>query len=198
MDSDASTGVLDILSESVLITMSMLVKVLSGYDNVNLPVDLLSKALADIISVVIRPGTPDNARGNLYSAINEHLSLLSVPTTFADDASVASIGREGPGHILRRATIAVIGQKKSRFLAALSRDAMTAREVWKTECFALLGVLVGACASDRDREVLSPLFKEGHLPLFVRGIKDSESAVQESLSPEAGESWVTPTVRDPP
>lgn len=185
---DISPGVLDILAESVLITMSTLRMVMSEYDGLNLPVDLLANVLSKFISTVIRPGTTENARGNLYAAISQYLSLLSVTSSIPDEVSVAAstIGRDVPVSLLQRATMAVIGSRKDRFLSTLSRDAMDVRDVWKTECFALLGSLVGACVSERDRQVLSPLFKDGYLALFVRSIKDREIALQECLSPEAG------------
>lgn len=192
-----ATGILEILCESLLVVMTALVNLLGEFEGTNLPVDRLSAALQSIVEVIIRPGSTESARGNLYASIGQYLTLLASSPNIADDASVAAsmltVGTALPGQplSLHRATLAVIGAKKDRLFATVCRDAADDRDVWKTECFALLGALVGVCQTERDRLALSPLSKGGYLPLFLRSIKDREIALQECLSPEPGKSCDT-------
>jgi hypothetical protein len=88
---------------------------------------------------------------------------------------------------LRRATVSVLATK-DRFLSTLCRDAMDDRDVWKTECFALLGGIVSICHTQRERQILSPISANGFLALFVASIKDREIALSECLGPDFGES----------
>lgn len=176
---ESAPGVLEIMCESVLVVMTALVNLLTEFEGGNLPVDRLSAALQSMVDILIRAGGTESIRGNLYAAMGQYLSLLTI--TIADDVSAQSPN-------LLRATLAAIAAKKDRFFATLCRDAVDGTDVWKTECFALLGALVGICQSDRDRSALSPLSQGGYLQLFVRSIKDQEIALQECLSPEPGES----------
>lgn len=192
-----ATGVLELLCESVLVVMTALVNLLGEFEGTNLPVDRLAAVLQSVIDVVIRPGSTETARGNLYATIGQYLNLLSPsPSDYDDGASIAGTaitnGTVLPGQplTLHRATLAVIGAKKDRFLATLCRDAMDDRDIWKTGCFALLGALVGVCHTDRDRQAISPLSQGGYLPLFGRGIKDREIALQDCLSPDPGKSSI--------
>lgn len=188
IEGDVSPGVLDILSESVLITMNTLQSVLLEYDGLNLPVDQLCNVLGRLVNLAARPGTTENARGNLYASVSQYLSLLTIPT-YDDRVSVtASVTDLEPPSELQRKTFSILAPRRDRFLAVLSRDALDVRDVWKTQCFALLAALVLACATDRDRLCLMPLWKDGYLSLFVRGIKDREIPLQECLTAEAGTS----------
>ena len=63
---------------------------------------------------------------------------------------------------------------------------MDDRDVWKTECFGLLGAVVSISQNERDRGILLPLTQMGALRLFVRELKDREIPLQECLEPEAG------------
>ncbi|ORY22986.1 nucleoporin Nup186/Nup192/Nup205 [Naematelia encephala] len=188
---DLAPGVLEIICEAILVTMTTLVDMLSEYGGVNLPVERLGDVLYKTLDAVIRPGTTENARGNLYAAISQFIGLVSISTNVVvDDVSViaSTIGRESivqtTATTLQKSTLAVIGQRKDRFFAVLCRDALDDRDVWKTECFALLGAIVGICSSERDRQLLSPLAANGFLPVFVRSIKDREIALQECLALE--------------
>lgn len=189
LDTNQPPGVLEIICESVLVSMTSLIHVLMDFEGINLPVDRLGSILRKVIDAVVRPNTIENARGNLYAAITQYFQLLTVSTSIADEASVvaSTIGRESvlqsDSSGFQRATIQVIESKKDRLLAAVCRDAMDDRDVWKTECFTLLGGLAAICHSERDRQILSPLMKDGFLPAFVRSIKDREIALQECLSP---------------
>ena len=192
-DGDQCPGVVEILCESVLVVMTSLINILADFDRVNLPVERLSLNLRRIIEAIVRPGTTENARGNLYAAITQYIQLLGIGTSIPDDASVAAptirhhtVKQSGSSQLLR-ATLKVIGSKKDRFIPALCRDAIDHRDVWKTECFTLLGGVVTACHSERERQILNPLSKDGYLPLFVRSIKEREIALQECLSPEPGD-----------
>lgn len=182
IESDISPGVLEILSESILITTNTLQSILFDNDGVNLPVDQLGDVFSHIISAIVRPGTTENARGNLYASMSQYLSLLSSRPT----SGSATDNDTEPNYDLQRICLSVIGQKRDRFFAVLSRDALDVRDVWKTQCYALLTALVEMCATDRDRQVLLPLWKDGHLSLLIRGIKDREISVQECLMEDAG------------
>lgn len=189
--SDMAPGVLDIMCEAVLVSITTLVNILAGFEGVNLPVDRLSTILRKMIDAATRPGTTENARGNLFASISQYLQLLSLAPSIPDDATIAAstIGRESTVPTvttLHRATIRELANRKDRLIPLLCRDAMDDRDVWKTECFALLGGIVSICHNERDQAVLSPLSQSGALSLFVKGIKDREMALQECLSPEAG------------
>lgn len=187
LDDEVTPGVLEILSEGSLIVVDALRSVLAEDDN--LPMDQLVRVLEQVVSVIVRPGTTEVGRGNLYAAINQYLSLLTAPI-IDDNASVsiATIGQRDPGTEFRKRSLAVLASKRERLFATLCRDALEVRDVWKTECFALLGGLVGICGSEKDRQnVLAPLWKEGYLGLFVRSLKDREVVLAECLSPNAGE-----------
>ena len=189
---DISPGVCDILSESILVAMGKLVQVMAEYEGQNAPVDQLIPILSGIIDAISSPKTTESARGNLYATLNQFLSLL-VPTPYIDDAAsvaASSIGHDSlypSGSGLRRATLMVLNAQKEKLFTALCSDAMDVRDVWKTECFALLAAVVGACHNDKDRSILSPLTKDGWLPLFVRSLKDREIPLMECLGPDAGE-----------
>ena len=186
-DGEMASGVREIICESVLVTLTTLVNTLVDYDGVNLPVERLVDILRKTIAAVVRPGTTENARGNLYAALSQHLQLLTItPNSIADDASVVTTVPIAQSGSLHRATLRALETKRDRLLPVLCRDAMDDRDVWKTECFALLGGIVSICQNERDRQILSPLTKEGFLQLFVRSIKDREIALQECLSPDAG------------
>lgn len=159
---DLSPGVMEMLCEAVLITITTLVNLLSGFDN--LPRDKLSATLLKVIDAVTRPGTTETARGNLYAAISQYLQLVP----------------DAPDNALRRITVSDLGSRKDRFVAMLCRDAMDMRDVWKTECFSLLSCIVQL----GDRALFAPLLASGYLAQFVRSIKDREMALQECLSPE--------------
>lgn len=161
---DLAPGVLEILSEAVLVALTTLVSVLSVIDSSNLPVDRLSTTLAQIVDAVIRPGTTENARGNLYAAVSQYLQLVP------ED-------KQSPLH---RATVAALGARKDRFVSVLCRDAMDMRDVWKTECYSLLASVV----SLGDGSLVAPLTQGGYLVQIVRSIKDREMALQECLSPD--------------
>lgn len=187
---DAAPGVLEILSESILVTVTTLVNLMSDSEGVNLPTERLSAVLHGLVDAVIRSGTTETSRGNLYASIGQYLQLLT-SASIPDDASVAvsTIGKEVvSGSLgLHRATLAVLGAKKDRFFNALCRDAMESRDVWKTECFALLGAAVSICPTERDRQILSPLTQGGLLVLFVRSLKDREMQLQACLTADPGE-----------
>ncbi|WVQ79550.1 hypothetical protein IAT38_001649 [Cryptococcus sp. DSM 104549] len=186
LDSDLAPGVLVLVCESVLVATTSLVNLLAKFDGVNLPLDQLSSTLARVVDAAVRPGSTETARGNLYAAITQFLQLVTPTISIPDDHSVLSVETAGGAgaHSVRRVTLQVLAQKKERLLPILCRDAMDDRDVWKTECFALLGGIVAVCQSDRDRHIFSPLTQNGYLPLFVRSIKERENALQECLSPD--------------
>jgi nuclear pore complex protein Nup205 len=175
-------GVVEILCETVLVSMTTLVATIS--DSEMVPVERLGSTLQAIVDAACRPGTTENARGNLYASISQLLQLLA-SSALPDDVSI--IERE-PTANLQRAALSVFAAKKDRFIPLLCRDAIDDREVWKTECFSLLGCLVSICQTERASAMLSPLMVNGFLPLFVRSIKDREMALLECLSDEFGES----------
>ncbi|WVN87077.1 uncharacterized protein L203_102253 [Cryptococcus depauperatus CBS 7841] len=185
LDGDPAPGVMDIVCEAVLVTMTSLVNELREWEGVNLPMSQLSQVLEKIIDGATKPGSTETARGNLYAAVTQYLQLI-VPVNIADDKSaVATSLNDITTPTLQRVTLNVISSKKDRLLTALCRDAMDDRDVWKTECFALLGGIVGLCQGDRDRHILNGLVTSGYLPLFVRSVKEKELALLECLSSEA-------------
>ncbi|TXT07302.1 hypothetical protein VHUM_03472 [Vanrija humicola] len=153
LTADLAPGVLEILAEAVLVALTTLVSVLSVIDSSNLPVDRLSSTLAKIVDAVIRPGTTD-----------QYLQLVP------ED-------KQSPLH---RVTVAALGSRKDRFVSVLCRDAMDLRDVWKTECYSLLALIV----SLGDGSLVAPLTQGGFLVQIVRSIKDREMALQECLSPD--------------
>ena len=194
---DTSPGVLDILSEALLVSMTKLTEVMAEYEGANLPVKQLSPVIARVVELVSKPNMTESCRGNLYAAINQYMSLQPASSTVDDGASMASVATNGtslPGSEFHHATLAVINTHKERFFPVLCRDAMDVRDVWKTECFALLGVLVAACRTDRERQAISPLSKDGFLSSFVRSLKDQEIPLQECLGKDAGESSLAMTL----
>lgn len=198
---DLAPGVLDIMCEATLVTITTLVNIFVEFEGVNLPVDRLATVLRKIIDAVTRPGTTENARGNLYASISQYLQLLTLTSNAqipSDDVSIAPSTIGGESTIttslpqqqttaLQSATLRELSNRKDRLIPLLCRDAMDDRDVWKTECFALLGGIVSICHNERDRAVLSPLAQSGALSLFVRSIKDREGALQECLGGDAGE-----------
>ncbi|ORX34973.1 nucleoporin Nup186/Nup192/Nup205 [Kockovaella imperatae] len=185
LSGDVSPGVLDILAESLLISMSRLVEVMAEYEGVNLPVKQLSPSFARLVQVVSRPGMTESCRGNLYAAMNQYLSL-QLPSTSDDGASVVSSATTLlPGTEFHQTNLVIITAHRERLFPVLCRDAMDVRDVWKTECFALLGVIVAACRNDRERQAISPLSQNGFLSSFVRSLKDQEIPLQECLNKDA-------------
>ncbi|RSH80248.1 uncharacterized protein EHS24_008821 [Apiotrichum porosum] len=164
LNTDLAPGVLEILSEAVLVSFTTLANLLSSHDATNLPIDRLSTTLLKVVDGAVRPGTTETARGNLYAAVSQYLQLVPA------DAESA----------LHKATVAALSARKDRFVSVLCRDAMDMRDVWKTECFSLLAAVV----SLGDRGLVSPLTQGGFLAQFVRSVKDREMALQECLSPE--------------
>jgi nuclear pore complex protein Nup205 len=201
-DADLASGILENLSEAVLVSITTLVNILLEFDGQNLPVDRLSLILRKILDAVTRPGTTETSRGNLLAAISQYFQLLTSTPDISDDVSTIGSTRDtsSPMRALHRATVRELLTKKDRFIPILCRDAMDDRDVWKTECFALLGAVVSVCQSERDRAVLSPLTQMGALRLFVRDLKDREIPLQECLEPEAGKLsrslvWITRLIR---
>jgi nuclear pore complex protein Nup205 len=190
-EADLAPGVLEILCESVLVTVTTLVSVLSATDGVNLPVERLATVMRGILDAVTLPGVTETARGNLYASMSQYLQLVTQSHAVDDAAEVASLGGQftlqAGAKGLRRATVSVLATK-DRFLSTLCRDAMDDRDVWKTECFALLGGIVSICHTQRERQILSPISANGFLALFVASIKDREIALSECLGPDFGES----------
>ncbi|KAK6905036.1 hypothetical protein I203_105855 [Kwoniella mangroviensis CBS 8507] len=188
LEGDLAPGVLDLLCESVLVTMTTLINILVEFEGVNLPIDRLSATLARIIDAAVRPGSTETARGNLYASITQYLQLVNNSSyNIPDDRSVVSnetLSGGLPTSTIQRPTLTVFAARKERLLPILCRDAMDDREVWKTECFALLNGIISICSNERDRHIISPLSSNGYLPLFVRSIKERELSLQECLSPE--------------
>lgn len=186
-DTDIAPGVLENLSEAVLVTITSLLNILLEFDGQNLPIDRLALVLRKIVDAVTRPGTTETARGNLYASISQYLQLLTTSFEVSDDASTVMTSRDStPTRALQRATVRELSTKKDRFIPLLCRDAMDDRDVWKTECFALLGAIVSICQTEKDRSVLLPMSQMGALTLFVRDLKDREIPLQDCLAPEAG------------
>jgi nuclear pore complex protein Nup205 len=195
-DADLASGVLENLSEAVLVSTTTLIEILAEFDGQNLPVDRLSLVLRKILEAVTRPGTTETSRGNLFASISQYLQLLTTTFNISDDTSTVMTARDGsPLRALQRATVRELLSKKDRFIPILCRDAMDDRDVWKTECFALLGGIVSVCQSEKDRGVLLPLSQMGALRLFVRDLKDREIPLQDCLAPEAGMSIAAVTSR---
>lgn len=186
-DADLASGILENLSEAVLVSITTLINILLEFDGQNLPVDRLSLILRKILDAVTRPGTTETSRGNLFASISQYLQLLTSTFDISDDLSTMGSTKESsPMRALQRATLREFSTKKDRFIPILCRDAMDDRDVWKTECFALLGAVVSICQSERNRDILLPLTQMGALRLFVRDLKDREIPLQECLEPEAG------------
>lgn len=164
LSNDLAPGVLEVLCEAVLVAFTTLANVLSVFDSTNLPIDRLGATLLKVIDAAVKPGTTENARGNLYAAVSQYLQLVP------DD----------PDHPLHKKTVFVLSARKDRFVAVVCRDAMDMRDVWKTECFSLLASIV----SLGSPALTTPLTQGGYLIQFVRSIKDREMALQECLSPE--------------
>ncbi|WVW81644.1 hypothetical protein I302_103639 [Kwoniella bestiolae CBS 10118] len=189
LEEDLAPGVLDLLCESVLVTVTTLINILVEFEGVNLPIDRLSATLARIIDAAVKPGSTETARGNLYASITQYLQLVTNSSfNIPDDRSVVSSeslsGNTGGSSALQRPTLAVFSARKERLLPILCRDAMDDREVWKTECFALLNGIISICGNERDRHIISPLATNGYLPLFVRSIKEREGSLMQCLAPE--------------
>ncbi|KAK4687817.1 hypothetical protein P7C73_g2307, partial [Tremellales sp. Uapishka_1] len=180
----AAPGVVEIICESVLVTITTLVNVLMEFEGINLPVDRLSNTLKKMVDALTKPGSTENARGNLYAAISQYLQLLAIAPSISDTATTVGTVTTTSTSTLQRSTLSVLMHKKERLLPILCRDAMDDRDVWKTQCFALLSGLATICGNERDRSLLSPLIANGFLPLFVRSIKDREMALQECLGPD--------------
>ena len=187
-DADLASGILENLSEAVLVSITTLVNILLEFDGQNLPVDRLSLILRKILDAVTRPGTTETSRGNLFASISQYLQLLTVTFDISDDVSTIGSTRESssPMKALQRATLREMSTKKDRFIPMLCRDAMDDRDVWKTECFAFLGAVVSICQNEKDRAVLLPMVQMGALRFFVRELKDREIPLQECLEPEDG------------
>lgn len=190
---DLAPGVEDLLCESSLVVMTTLVSVLQKFEGVNLPVEQLGAVLAKVVDAATRPGSTETARGNLYAAITQYLQLI-IPANSnnPDDRSISGstvdpLTSFSSTTMLQRITLQIFAAKKERLVPGVCRDAMDDRDVWKTECFALLGGIVGICQGERDRHVVAPLVSNGYLPLFVRSIKEREGALMECLAPDAGE-----------
>ncbi|KLT41649.1 hypothetical protein CC85DRAFT_296954 [Cutaneotrichosporon oleaginosum] len=113
MSADVPPGVLDLLSEAVLMSVNTLMTALSTLEASNLPLDQMSTVLTKIIDALLKPGTTE-------------IYLQLVPL-------------DGP---LRRSAITVLAARRDRFVPLLCRDAMDMRDVWKTECFSLLASVV--------------------------------------------------------
>lgn len=190
-EADLAPGVLEILCESVLVTVTTLISVLSATDGVNLPVERLATVMRGILDAVTLPGVTETARGNLYASMSQYLQLVTPSRAVDDAAEVASLGGQSTLQAgakgLRQATVSVLATR-DRFLSTLCRDAMDDRDVWKTECFALLGGIVSICHTQRERQILAPISANGFLALFVASIKDREIALSECLGPDFGES----------
>lgn len=184
-------GVEDLLCESVLVVMTTLAGVLQKFEGVNLPVEQLGAVLAKVVDAATRPGSTETARGNLYAAITQYLQLI-IPanSNITDDRSISGstvdpLASFSSTTMLQRITLQIFAAKKERLVPGLCRDAMDDRDVWKTQCFALLGGIVSICQGERDRHVVAPLVTNGYLPLFVRSVKEREGALMECLTPDA-------------
>lgn len=184
-------GVIDALSESVLAIVNMLVPLLQSYVGVNMPIDQCTNALGHMLAIVTMPGMSESSRGNVYAAINLYLTLLTgspgqIPDGGSDGTALTGFTHQTTTLTvpsLQRETLAVIDSRKDRFFAVLCRDAMEDRDIWKTECYSLLGALVSVCKNDRDRAILQPLVKAGYLAMIVRSIKEQEMPLIQCLEP---------------
>lgn len=185
LSSENAPGILDVLCESILVTTTALVSVLLQVDGLNLPVQNIAIILQGVIDTIGRPGNTENARGNLYASITQLMRLVDVGQSVSDVISIASTSIPTPE--IHRAVLSIIASRKDRFLSTLCKDALDDRDVWKTECFTLLGSIVAMCRTEKEREQVTPTIKNGFLTLFIKGIKDSEMALQDCLSSEPGE-----------
>lgn len=82
-----------------------------------------------------------------------------------------------------------------RLVAAVARDAVDGSDVWKTISFILLDSLVKLARLEKQPEVLKALVRQGFLASFVRGLKESDGRLQDTLAPDPGVSCMMFTLK---
>ncbi|PPQ71980.1 hypothetical protein CVT26_007136 [Gymnopilus dilepis] len=177
----------------------------------SLPAERLYHILRHVLESILDNNRVELVRGNLYAALINFLHLVrSSPTAttlsesevnpYAISLSLSTLnnsisGARSPSlapaetqgstnSSLELGCLTVMKPIMERLVTTISRDAIDGTEVWKTVAFMLLDAIVQLSSLEKLHVVLSALNRHGILPNFVRGIKDSDSRLQDVLKPD--------------
>ncbi|KAG8950572.1 hypothetical protein FRC04_007391 [Tulasnella sp. 424] len=176
----------------------------------SLPVERIHAIFRSIVNAVLRSGTSERFRGNLYAAMTNFIHLVTADagatestTTpgstlnktisfLVDDArrdinSLAlSTGRQTvvKRTALESGTLSIVNMFVDRLVPQACRDAADGSEVWKTVAFTFLDALVQLSRTEKAHRVLNVMAREGFLKNFVHSLKSSDADLLTVLKPE--------------
>ena len=190
------SNTVELLSGSVLALIASLRLTTAEQKNA-LPGDRLLGTLKALVSAILQPGTSTVARGSLYSALINFLSLTASSDTSSaavvddDAASVASYSSVQGRSVHVRAR-ALVAEKAEKLAILVMRDALDASDVWKTVAYTLMEKLAAIEGSrSRGARVLHVLSNQGYLKTMVASLREMDLPLQDTLRPDP--PTLTPT-----
>lgn len=169
--------------------------------NAGLPTDKLHAILKGVLEGIVRAGTTQLVRGNLYTVLINYLQIItplpSVPSTDGPTASKDTLLLEGSvsgqsassgqaASSLEAGSLSILLSTMDRVVPIICRDALDGSEIWKTVAYAALETLLAASASDRSYKLVGILYRNGYLQSFIQSLKDSENDLRAILSTDPG------------
>ncbi|KAG8983033.1 hypothetical protein FRB90_006360 [Tulasnella sp. 427] len=176
----------------------------------SLPVERIHAIFRSIVNSVLRSGTSERFRGNLYAAMTNFIHLVTadagaaesstapgaavnktisflVDDTRRDSNSLAlSTSRQQvvKRTALESGTLSIVNMFVDRLVPLACRDAADGSEVWKTVSFTFLDALVQLSRTEKAHRVLSVMAREGFLKNFVHSLKSADADLLTVLKPE--------------
>ncbi|KNC53302.1 uncharacterized protein AMSG_08796 [Thecamonas trahens ATCC 50062] len=190
------------MTSVVLAILSKLLQVqVSSRQTTHVPVNHLHALLRGILAALLRHGSDQVQRGNLYAALMAYLQLTQPDVTLSakhlgEDAG-SSLNESAWGEPESRAPAEALASRRSAIasgnakivaaagealLDVLCRDASHGKQVWQALAFSALNVLVAAVGSG---SLLQYMKTHGYLRVFLDDLDKQDSLLSSVLTSSA-------------
>ncbi|CDZ97366.1 Uncharacterized conserved protein [Phaffia rhodozyma] len=167
-------------------------RVEDGKVNGSLPSEKLQSLLRRIIELIIRAGTTELFRGNLYTVLANYLQLVTLSSTTENHSASNAIEEESgltfksaaQSSVLESGSLSILVGAMDRLAPIICKDALDGSQIWKTVAYTALESLVTASRTDRSHKLLNLLARHGYLRNFVQSLKDTEEELRRVLVPD--------------
>jgi len=155
----------------------------------DLPIDSLISIAGGILAGIIRNGTTQLMRGNLYSSLLNFLQFIRKPTVFVSphpqseeyQLQMQQIEEfETQQKLLEDGTFSILDVAGEKLVKILCEDASDSSDVWKSVAFSTLDVLL---SYDRKHLWMDYIYQRGYLSHYVSSIKNKEEDLFSLLRP---------------
>ncbi|KZT05221.1 uncharacterized protein LAESUDRAFT_702393 [Laetiporus sulphureus 93-53] len=170
-----------------------------------LPAERLYALLRSILDCIMDNNRQELVRGNLYASLIHYLRLVTsadaTELAESDQPLSASLtgsislngsvllpsGQPAARSKLMEGSLTTLRGFMDRLVSSVARDAVDGSDVWKTISFILLDSLAKLGRLEKQPAILKALARQGFLAGFVRGIKESDKRLQDTLAPDPSE-----------